>query len=612
MPVQSKFTRSPYLECFRKDWPAIFQEDRKPPEEKSYVEDASGDHLLCFLQDYDEDVPFSEADEVMTFCREVHSSVLRRHDSGQRKAAWLDDRLWSYYKILGTPQTPAQNEANAASERPGRPRTRNTQLQATDTARSFSQDVTDHKITGISASNLPFREYEAPLSAAALFRYLKQKRFRHAVLPDADRRLIYISDLSPPFILALTETAPRHQVPALRDALFKHLALQTSMRVKISDRDYTVFQMDFHMPFCALRRGRPEEYFRDGVKPRRKWRDISFLANGMGIHEAQISFTICGPAESRWVAYAFVDTDFDEDKEMGADEFDYTSMLADQIASDGEVDANRPIFNPREYYLLIVSIRLKQVVKEWAGLVQIVEKGIEAHMDGPPSLHKATGSRPQEDEDTMATFDWTQKILETLSYLLGGFSKTNEAWKRFASDDGDIGYFSDLENVVNPSWKHMQRSLFDIKEKFEDLEGLQRRLERLEQRCQKSANILQLRLTLENNRMAKLNGFTSEIMISVISPPVVVSAVFAIPQPFGTFRRNGASFALAILVVFAVLQLLIMFRGRVPLWTHWSKLMATKGKLLPGGFNLCGRLSRLGRSSRSRSDIAPGESATLP
>jgi hypothetical protein len=43
----------------------------------------------------------------------------------------------------------------------------------------------------------------------------------------------YIANLDPYYILALAETASDHQVEALRDAIFKHIALQTSIRVRI-------------------------------------------------------------------------------------------------------------------------------------------------------------------------------------------------------------------------------------------------------------------------------------------------------------------------------------------------------------------------------------------
>jgi hypothetical protein len=43
----------------------------------------------------------------------------------------------------------------------------------------------------------------------------------------------YIANLDPHYIFALTETASFHQVSVLRDAIFRHLAMNTSIRVKV-------------------------------------------------------------------------------------------------------------------------------------------------------------------------------------------------------------------------------------------------------------------------------------------------------------------------------------------------------------------------------------------
>ena len=43
----------------------------------------------------------------------------------------------------------------------------------------------------------------------------------------------HVSDLTPEIILALAATAPYLQVPALRDAMCKHVSFQPSVRVYI-------------------------------------------------------------------------------------------------------------------------------------------------------------------------------------------------------------------------------------------------------------------------------------------------------------------------------------------------------------------------------------------
>jgi hypothetical protein len=45
-----------------------------------------------------------------------------------------------------------------------------------------------------------------------------------------------MTGLDPYYILALAVTAPSHQALVLRDAIYKHIAFQTTIRVKIPVR----------------------------------------------------------------------------------------------------------------------------------------------------------------------------------------------------------------------------------------------------------------------------------------------------------------------------------------------------------------------------------------
>jgi hypothetical protein len=93
------------------------------------------------------------------------------------------------------------------------------------------------------------------------------------------------------------------------------------------------------------------------------------------------SVVICGSDESRWTAYAFVDTEFDgvsiDDEEVE----DSDECNEDPIASDRkgpEVDADKPIWDPREYFLRIIHLRMKrQILEEWRYIVGKVERGVK-------------------------------------------------------------------------------------------------------------------------------------------------------------------------------------------------------------------------------------------
>jgi len=141
----------------------------------------------------------------------------------------------------------------------------------------------------------------------------------------------------------------------------------------------------FHLPYFALRASTQPKYPKLGTQtsPPRQWKDLSFLElqpfgsqnqRNYGIHQAQISVSICGSDDQRWVAYSFVDTHFD-DNNLDDEIFSYEGIQDDPIAC-GKIDANLPIGDPREYFLMIFEIQSNQVRKEWEYLVRMVERGI--------------------------------------------------------------------------------------------------------------------------------------------------------------------------------------------------------------------------------------------
>lgn len=82
-------------------------------------------------------------------------------------------------------------------------------------------------------------------------------------------------------------------------------------------------------------------------------------------HDAQISFLITGVDEWYWTAYCCVDT-FLGDSEHPDTYLNYN----DDGPSGGGKEELYPVWNPREYFLLVFSRRCKQVAREWEVLVQ--------------------------------------------------------------------------------------------------------------------------------------------------------------------------------------------------------------------------------------------------
>lgn len=92
--------------------------------------------------------------------------------------------------------------------------------------------------------------------------------------------------------------------------------------------------------------------------------------------EAHNSLVIWGTDNHRWAAYAFADTDFDDE------------ALVDKIFPDegfqldpiSETEAKFPIWDPREYFLKVFELRIAQVLEEWEGLVRPVERSIHGYV----------------------------------------------------------------------------------------------------------------------------------------------------------------------------------------------------------------------------------------
>lgn len=80
--------------------------------------------------------------------------------------------------------------------------------------------------------------------------------------------------------------------------------------------------------------------------------------NPVHIYEVQVSCLITGIDEDSWVAYQFIDTYYQGNEPLHQQE-QINGYKYDPL-TDG-LDANQPIWAPREYFLIVYELRLKQV-----------------------------------------------------------------------------------------------------------------------------------------------------------------------------------------------------------------------------------------------------------
>lgn len=158
---------------------------------------------------------------------------------------------------------------------------------------------------------------------------------------------------------------------------------------------YLIFRLEFHLPYFAWRDliSLPRSHSGTGTneKLQRAWRDVSFLEFPAPkkpsqtipiIHDAHISLVVCGSDHTRWVCYAFLDTRF-KNIDDNEDEQDINETNEDPIASDSDgdpINADTPIWDPREYFLRNVDFRMRQVHREWNYLVRQFERRVEHYV----------------------------------------------------------------------------------------------------------------------------------------------------------------------------------------------------------------------------------------
>jgi hypothetical protein len=288
-------------------------------------------------------------------------------------------------------------------------------------------------------------------------------------------------------------------------------------------------------------------------------RDISTEKEGIwGIHQAQISVTLCGTDNSRWIAYCFEDRHFDEDAALGEDEHT-TVHQSDQIAN-GEFGAEDTIWDPREYFLRVLLIRMRQVYKEWGELTRAIESGIKEHSWGRFFFSSNRDGIPSNMGPSVA-LNWIESIAQLLDKILDDIGKTNDAWMHFTSVTGDLAYFSDTHADPN-----MVRTFIKLTDVFSELLVLEKRLRRIADQCEKRAQTVNLRLTSDSMQSAQLTVY-------FISPFAMVSTFFSIPVSIMGFERNIVSFVVSMILFAVLLQVLLFFReGRIWRLPWWEKL----------------------------------------
>jgi len=217
---------------------------------------------------------------------------------------------------------------------------------------------------------------------------------------EADNNNRYIYRLCPQYILTLLRTAYCHQQEPLREAIRKHLTREASVCVHVPVRIdcFTTFQLEFHMPFLTLREWVDSE--RSHVEASvNTWPELGSLHIDCHEHartcrhvirEANVSVVVCGWDNSKWTCWAFSNTHDDPTARDDDVAEEFGILPEDYIAADGSgpadgkiIDMENPIWCARSYWVKVVAIRMRVVVKEWTWLVRSTDADVKAWVSIP-------------------------------------------------------------------------------------------------------------------------------------------------------------------------------------------------------------------------------------
>jgi hypothetical protein len=596
---------STFSNIFSKKWPHEFSGSRKPVEYRPFLEslietvrslgeEPEGDDYQLFMEQYDDDLTSLDVREAIRYLQINNRNDFRESiQSENRGTAWLDDRTLhppAAQELSGSMPTVAAENSSPQGYQISNPvddsnitcvhppwnssNEYNSAVVAVNTTQDspHTQYHTADSHLGLNGAR-SIRKYPAPLTADDLYGYLRKRQFDDSTYLDADRRLIYIADPDASYLSALIRTARDYQVRSLRDIICKYISQDASIKISIS-AGCTEYQLEFHIPYLAMRHQPSQRSMGRKERTHRGWMNIDFLntkstdagVDGVcGVYQAQISVAICGTDNLRWTAYCLEDRYFDDNGEIGSDE-QTDDHQSDQIAR-GAFGAEDIIRDPREYFIYVLLTRMRQVYTERKNLVRRIESGIKENtwgrfffpstQDGiPPTIHDAAAS------------GWIDPTVQLLGILLNDIANMNDAWVRFTSETGDAAYF--LDKPSNPRIVTTMSQLNDV---FNEMLDLEKKLRRIAEQCEKTAQTANLRLASDSERSAQLTVY-------FISPFAIISTLFAIQVPITGFPRNILSFSIGVVLYIVVFQAFLFFWGGGLLKRPWWEKISKRAKAL--------------------------------
>ncbi|ETI29380.1 hypothetical protein G647_01833 [Cladophialophora carrionii CBS 160.54] len=229
-------------------------------------------------------------------------------------------------------------------------------------------------------------------------------------------------------------------------------------RLRINNKSPRDFTMEFHLPYCALRRA-DASFDPRNFDPRGLRRAYPMLPNykqpqdQLYYYDAQISVLVTGVDEWYWTAYCCVDTFSKEPEKVET----YMRHKSDGPSAGGGAE-HYPLWNPREYFLLVLSRRCTQVAREWEAVINDLIARLDTYETAYYKSMAGDGNDFFDDAQLGRTKSYTnavyimRKFNDTLSLSLDTFQDFQQ---------GELLYFDTGNKQHDEAWKRYFDTIYE-------------------------------------------------------------------------------------------------------------------------------------------------------
>ncbi|KAL0766962.1 hypothetical protein CaCOL14_010533 [Colletotrichum acutatum] len=323
---------------------------------------------------------------------------------------------------------------------------------------------------------------------------------------DAERRLLFLTNLDCWSVLAIVKTATLSQTKLLGDFFYKHLNSITTVGVLFEAWGYPIFSLEFHFPFRVWRTSesllKDERIKSSNNDALRSSRDVTCLlptgdgdkANQVhGIYSGHIACLVSGHDYWRWTAHSCIDTWFDQDEGINEQVIRYANDMQDGRGCDfdpdpcsGGHDASKLYWHPRIWFLRMFSFRLAQIKDEWESVCFHLGQSLERedrkykmllrNLRHSPGLANTEQHRFQVDalENSML------KSQDILQDLISVIRETVKVGTSFVSTE--VNFFLNVDGQPGDA-TDCYPYLSDIRRRFYELGQLSVRLDSYQAEC---------------------------------------------------------------------------------------------------------------------------------